>query len=99
MIADQAHAEWHAGLLRVTHRGGHTRIGYRDNHVCRNRMFSREQAAQHLAALLDHAAENETVRTREINMLENALLPRFFRRETQRLDPRFIDAKHFAGFD
>ncbi len=61
-------------------------------------MFSRQQAAQHLAALLDHTAKNEAVRAREINVLEYALLPRFFRSEAPRLDARFIYAQHFAGF-
>ena len=48
-------------------------------------MLARQQAAQHFAALFHHAAENEAVRPGEIDMLENAVLQRLFRRKVQRL--------------
>ena len=62
-------------------------------------MLAREQTPQHLAALLDHAAEDEAVRPGEIDVLENAVLQRLFRRKAQRFHPRARDAKHFAGLD
>src|SRR5215510_10231689 len=62
-------------------------------------MLAREQAAQHFAALVNGAAEDDAVRAREVDMLENALLMWFRGREVDGLDPGFGDAHHFAGFD
>ncbi len=62
MVADEAHAKRHAGFLRISYRGGHARIGHGHDDVGRNVVFARQHAAQHFAALLDHAAEHETVR-------------------------------------
>ena len=62
-------------------------------------MFPRQQAAQHLAAFLHHAAKDEAVGPGEINMLENAVLQRLFRREAQRFNSCSGDPQHLAGFD
>src|SRR6059036_76761 len=62
-------------------------------------MLASEQAAENFAALVDGAAENDAVRAREIDMLENALLVLFRWGEMDRLDAAFGDADHFAGLD
>src|SRR6266403_495732 len=99
MIADQAHTERNAGLQRETHCRGHSGVGHRHDNVRPYRMLFRQRAAQRFAAGGDRAAEDDAVWPREIYMLENALLPRLFRREVNGLDAGARNAHHFAGFD
>ena len=49
-------------------------------------MFLGQEASEHLAALVHGAAKNDAIGTREIDVLENALLVRFFRSEVDGLD-------------
>src|SRR5262249_13364199 len=62
-------------------------------------MLLREGAAESLAAGVDRAAEDDAVWARKIDVLEDALLVRLSRGETDRLQTGSRDANHFAGFD
>src|SRR6266576_2446693 len=62
-------------------------------------MLLREQASKHFAALVHGAAEDDAVRAREIDVLENALLELLFWREMDGFDAGFGDAYHLAGLD
>src|SRR5215472_10887201 len=99
MIADQAHAEGNFGFERIADGSGHAGVGHGNHNVRFGGMFAREQAAEHFAALVDGAAENDAVRTREIDVLENALLMLLRGREVDGLDAAFRDAHHFTGLD
>src|SRR6266566_7295514 len=99
MIANQAHAEGNLGFERVADGSGHAGVGHGNDKVRFGGMFAREQAAEHFAALVDGAAENYAVRTREVDVLENALLMLFRGREVDGLNAAFGDAHHFAGLD
>src|SRR5580658_785053 len=81
MIANQTHAERDPGFRRVTDSRGHAGIRHGHDDVCLRRMLSREQAPKALAALVYLPPENDAVRPRKIDMLENAVLMGFFRRE------------------
>ncbi len=99
MIANQAHAEWDFGFEGVANGRGDAGIGHGDDDVGVDGMLPREEAAEHFAAFVHRAAENNAVGAGEIDMLENALLERLFRREVDGLDTGFGDAHHFAGLD
>ncbi len=99
VIADQPHAKRDAGLRRVSHSRGHSRVRNRHDDVGIDGMFFGQRAAQRLSAFVDGAAKDNAVRPREINVLENALLARLFRRETNGLNAGARDAHHFAGLD
>src|SRR5260370_26184085 len=99
VIANQAHAEGNFGFERVADGCGHAGIGHGDDDIGVDRMLSREKAAEHLAAFVHGAAEDDAVRAGKIDVLENALLERLFWREVNGLDAGFGDAYHFAGFD
>src|SRR5271154_5867756 len=62
-------------------------------------MLARKDAAEGFAASVDGTAEDDAVRSREIDMLEDAMLVRLLRREMDGLNAGFRDAHHFAGFD
>src|SRR5205807_2270302 len=58
-----------------------------------------EQAAQHFAAPVYGAAEDQAVWPRKIDVLENAVLVRLGQREADRLEPGPRDAHHLARLD
>src|SRR5579859_8176792 len=99
MIANEAHAKWNAGFHGVADGGGNTGIRNRDDEIGGDGMLFGEKAAEHLAAGIDAAAEDGTVRPREIDMFENALLMRLGRREVNRFDAGFGNTHHFTGLD
>src|SRR5436309_2310624 len=99
MIANQAHAEGCFGFERVADGSGHAGVGHGNHNVRFDGMFAREQAAEHFAALVDGAAEDDAVRAREVDVFENALLMLLRGREMDGLYAAFGDAHHFAGLD
>ena len=84
---------------RVADRRGHAGIGHGHDDVGVDRMLAGQQAAQRFAALVHRAAEDDAIGAREIDMLENAVLMRLFRREADRFNAAARDAHHFAGLD
>src|SRR5258708_16807796 len=58
-----------------------------------------EEAAEHFEDFVHRAAKNYAIGAGEIDVLENALLERFFGCEMDGLDAHFRDAHHFAGLD
>src|SRR5580658_9727839 len=99
MIADQTHAKRNSRFERVADGGGNTGVGHRHDDVGFDGMFAGEQAAERFAAFVHAAAEDDAIRTREIYMLENALLHGLFGRKVNGLDTRAGDAHHFARLD
>src|SRR5690242_13047984 len=99
VIANQAHAKRNFGFERIADGRGNTGIGDGNHNVGFDGMLAREQTAEHFAALVNGAAENNAVGTREIDMLENALLMRLGGREVNGLDAALGDAHHFSRFD
>ena len=95
----RAHAEGNAGFERVADRGGNAGVGHGHDDVGVDGMFAREQAAEAFAALVHRAAENQAIGPRKIDVLEDAVLQRLFRREVERFDAAARDAHHFAGLD
>src|SRR5262249_29519702 len=81
VIANQTHAERNAGFHRVTDGSGHAGVRNGHDNVCLHRMLTRKQAAEFFAAFVYAAAKDDTVGSREIDMLENAELVRLLRRE------------------
>ncbi len=86
MIANQAHAEGDFGFEGVANGGGHAGIGHGYDDIRIDRMLLCEEAAQHLAAFVHGAAENDAVGPGEIDVLENALLERLLRCKVDGLD-------------
>src|SRR5437899_2079901 len=99
MIADQAHAEGNLGFEGVADGGGNAGIGHGHDDIGFDGMLAREEAAEHLAALVHGTAEDDAVRAGEVNVLENALLVLLFGREVDGLNAAFGDAHHFTGRD
>src|SRR5205823_7337263 len=96
LFRSQAHAKRNFGFERVANRSGNAGVGHGNDDVGFHRMLVREQAAKHFAALVDGAAEDNAVRAREIDVLENALLVWLGRREMDGLDAALGDAHHLA---
>src|SRR5712692_7106592 len=99
MIANQAHAKRNFGFEGVANGGGNAGIGHGHDDVGFDGMLAREQAAEHLAALVYGTAEDDAVGAGKVDMLENALLVLLFGREVDGLNAAFGYAHHFAGFD
>ena len=99
VIADQAHAERQAGFEGVADGRGHAGVGHRHDDVGIGGLFAGQQAAQHFAALVDGAAEDQAIGPREIDVLEDAVLGRFDWGEMHRLQAAAGNAQHLAGFD
>src|SRR5580704_1688614 len=99
MITDQPHAKRNFRFERIADGGGYTRVWNGHDDIGVNGMFAREESAERFAAFVDGAAENDAVRAREIDMLENALLHGLLRREVDGLDAGARDAHHFARLD
>ena len=83
VVADEAEPERDAGFIRVADGGGNARVGHGHHQVRLHGMLAGEQPPQHLAARLHGTAENDAVRTRKVNVFENALRVLNGRRETQ----------------
>src|SRR5579864_8870721 len=99
VIADQAHAKRNPGFESVADGGGNAGVGHGHDDIRFDGMLAGKQAAKHFAALVDGAAEDDAVRAREVDVLENALLMRLGGSEMNGLDAALGDAHHFARLD
>src|SRR5437588_6068853 len=72
MIADQTKAERDSALIGKAHAGSNSRIGNWHDKVGVHRSFASQLATQGFAALLDRPANDHTVRTRKVYVLEDA---------------------------
>ena len=99
MVADQAHAKRNLRFQGIADGGGNAGIRNGNDDVRIDGMFARQETPEHFPTFVDGAAENDAIRPRKIDMLENALLVLFFGREMDGFDARLGDAQHFAGLD
>ena len=83
----------------IADRGGDARIGHRDHHVGIHGGFARQQPAQHFARFLHRAAEDNRIRARKIDVLENAMRVVAHRSVALPRHSFGADDDHFAGFD
>src|SRR5216684_3384869 len=99
VVADQPHAERNSRAEGKSDRRRHAGVRHRHDDVRGGGMLFRQQLPERLAAVVHRAAKNRAVGPREIDVLENAVLMRLFRREMDGLDPRARNAHHLAGLD
>src|SRR5690348_5192216 len=99
MVADQAHAKRQAGLAGVTDGRRNSGIGHGHDHVRGGGMLAGEKAAEALTREVHGPAEYDAIGPGEIDVLENAVLMRLFRREANGFDAALGDAQHFARLD
>src|SRR6202035_2096086 len=86
VIANEAHAEGNFGFEREANGGGDTGVWNGDDHVGFDGMFLSEETAEHFAGVGHGAAEDDAVRARKIDVLEDAVLVRLRRAEADGLD-------------
>ena len=71
VVTNQAECKWNSRLLGVTDRGGDARIRNRHHEIGLERIFLRQDPAHQIPAGLYRPAEDDAVRPRKINVLEN----------------------------
>ncbi len=87
--------------MRKSQRRQHTAVRDRHNHVRIARFFQRQSAADRHARHVNALSEHMTVRTREIDLLEDALPVAVDRHigETQAFHPVLVQLDQLAGVD
>ena len=98
VIADQSLAVGQAGFGGITERGGVAGIGHGHDDIGRRPgLRGRAGMPMHLARILHGAAEDDGIRTREIDVLEDALRARLFGSVAFAGDAFGPDDHHLAG--
>src|SRR5262245_33810741 len=98
VIADEAQLVTGPGLLRVTQRRARPRVGNRDDDVGLDRVLAGQLAPERLAHGVDVAAPQHGVGTREVHVLEHAVLALGRREGADRFRPRVGDGNDLARF-
>src|SRR5205814_7723343 len=99
MVADDTELEGEAGFGGVAEGRGHAGIGHRHDNVRFDRRFPRQFATDALARLIDAVSLDDAVRTREVDVLENAEPGRHIGKRPDAPDPAGADDDDLAGID
>src|SRR5437899_2118598 len=99
VVADQPHLVTGPRLLRIAEGRARPRVGHRDGDVGLDRMLTGELAPERLAHGVDVAAPQHGVGSREVDVLEHAMLPLGRREGADRLRARIGDRDDLAGRD
>ena len=96
LVFDEADAVGNPAGAAVPDGGIQTGIRHADDHIRLNRMVKREEAARPDARLVDAAAVNDGIGTREINELEDAHAVMARAGHLIGMNPLFVDDDDFA---
>src|SRR5258708_5880351 len=97
MVADEPESKLQARFRRVADSRGDSGVGNRHNDVSVCRALARELLTHLVTALVNRAAEHDRVRSREVNVFEDAVSRLELRQRERRMKPVLIDDQNFAG--
>ena len=99
VVADEPHPQRDVRLVGISHRRAHAGVRYRHDDIGINALLACKNPSEIRAHFIDALPEDIAVRTRKIDMLEDAVRERRRRERLDRPQAARADEQHLAGFD